>query len=171
MRRRLLVVVSLVCLVPVVVLFAVVTLDAQTGERSPLEGVWKVTHIEVTGADPSTNASPQPSQIIFTRGYYSINQINGATARTPLRPPEPGKATDAEKLQHFDHWNMFLGLAGTYTIKGNVLRLRPLVAMGQFLMDGREISREFAIDGNTLRLVWRAGVPPSTHTQTLTRLE
>ena len=146
--------------------------NAQTG-RSTLEGVWRITAIEVTGANPSANKSPQPSQYIFTRGHYSVVQINGSMPRTALPPAKtPGSPTEAEKLQAFEHWAPVTAQSGTYTIKGNVVSLRPLVAKNHGVMTGGGSSREFSIRSNdTLRLVVKSQDGKSTQTTTLTRIE
>ena len=76
----------------VVSLAASVQLYAQA--KSPVEGVWKVAEVQVIGgANPGTNASPQPGLYIFTRGYYSVATINGNTPRTTI-PQGQGRGQD-----------------------------------------------------------------------------
>jgi hypothetical protein len=42
---------------------------AQSGaaSQSTIQGVWRITEITTTGANASTNSSPQPSLYIFTQ--------------------------------------------------------------------------------------------------------
>src|SRR5687768_14061684 len=92
------------------------------GGASPIDGAWKITEIVTTGANAATNASPQPSLIIFARGHYSWLHIGSATPRKQ-RPAAatPGKFTDAEKIAAFEEWNPFTANSGTFEIKGNTL--------------------------------------------------
>jgi len=43
------------------------TLFAQGASRQPIEGVWRVTEIVITGAGAYLASVPQPSVFIFTK--------------------------------------------------------------------------------------------------------
>ena len=138
-----------------------------------LQGAWRVTEVVVTGANPSTNSSPQPGLYVFTRQHYSIMTVGGTTARkSPAAPKDPGKPTDAEKLAQYDVWNPFTANSGTYQVTGSTLTTRPLVAKNPGVMGGTQ-TREFKIDGTTLTLIQKspAGQPASETRTKLTRLE
>lgn len=138
-----------------------------------LQGAWRVTEVVVTGANASTNSSPQPGLYVFTRQHYSIITVGGTTARkSPPAPKDPAKPTDAEKLAQYDVWNPFTANSGTYQVAGNTLTTRPLVAKNPGVMGGTQ-TREFKIDGNTLTLIQKspAGQPASETRTKLTRLE
>jgi hypothetical protein len=146
-----------------------------SAQQAPsLQGAWRVAEIVTTGANAATNRSPQPGLYIFTGRHYSIMTVNGTEARKNFEAArDPAKLTDAEKLARYDVWNPFTANAGTYTVKGNMLTTRPMVAKNPGVMSGNEQTREFRIEGNTLTLIQRAaaGQPPSETTTRLTRLE
>ena len=52
-----------------------------------LEGAWRVTEVVVTGANASTNKTPQPGLYIFTKKHYSV-----VTVRQYIAPQEFGAA-------------------------------------------------------------------------------
>jgi hypothetical protein len=144
--------------------------DAQSPS---LQGAWRVTQIVVTGANAASNRSPQPGLYVFTRQHYSITTVNGTEPRKNFEAArDPAKLTDAEKIARYEAWNPFAANAGTYTVKGNVLTTRPMVAKNPAVM-GTEATREFRIEGNTLTLIQRAaaGQPAAETTTTLTRIE
>jgi len=128
---------------------------AQQSAASPIDGVWKITEIVYTGgAKPETIANPQPSQVMFSRGYYSWIIVNGTTPRKAAAAPAvPGKLTDAEKIARFEEWNEFAANAGTYEIKGSTLTRRPVVAKGVNVMTTNPPgAQQFTLEGNTLTL-------------------
>jgi hypothetical protein len=154
---------------------------AHAQAKSPVEGVWKVAEVQVIGgANPGTNASPQPGLYMFTKGHYSVMTINGDKARTAL-PQGGGQGrgrgqaplSDAEKLALYEHWSPFTANSGTYTIQGNMLTTRPLVAKNEGVMQGTPQSREFKIEGTTLWLIAKpaAGQAGAETRTKLTRLE
>ncbi len=151
------------------------TLVAQSTSGS-IQGVWKVAEVQVTGGNnPGTNSTPQPSLYIFTKGHYSILQINGTKPRTAIPPPGPGAPppTDAQKVALYDHWQPFVANSGTYTVKGTTLTTKPLIAKNEGVMQGPGQTREFKLEGQTLWLVAKPadGQPgPETRIK-LTRVE
>ena len=150
------------------VILVSLTLAAQ-GSKNPVEGVWKVTEIVVTGANASTNSKPLPGYYIFTKNHYSIMTENGTTPR----PSGVGNASsEAERLAAY---SAFAANSGTYEIKGSTLTTRPLVAKNPNVMAATAppASREFRVEGNTLTLVQKsaAGQPASETRTKLVRVE
>jgi len=147
---------------------------AQEEATAPsIEGVWRITEIVTTGANAATNASPQPSLVIFTRGHYSYVNVNGTESRPTYAPAkDPAKLTDAEKIARFEQWNRFAANSGTYEINGTTLSRRPIVAKNVTVMTtAPPFVAEFTLDGNTLVLITKpAGQPASETRTTLTRV-
>ena len=159
----------------IVVVAIPLTLVAQVKPES-IQGVWRVAEVEVIGGNtPRTVATPQPGLYIFTKGHYSILQINSDKPRTVIPPPAAGAAppTDAQKVALYDHWAPFVANAGTYTVKGTTIMTKPLVAKSEGVMQGQGQTREFKLEGQTLWLIAKpAAGQPGVETRTkLTRLE
>ena len=150
-------------LLAVFVLLPVVSF-AQQGAASPIDGVWTIAEITATGANPTTNKSPQPSLLIFARGHYSWLNVNGTTARKQSPPlATPGKPTDAEKAARFDEWQPLTANTGTFEVKGNTLTRRLLVAKNVNAMSATTATvQQFKLDGNTLWLTGPAPNDPKT---------
>ena len=150
---------------PRALLFALFALSpvasiAQQGAASPIDGAWKITEIVTTGANGATNASPQPSLIMFVRGHYSWLHIGSSTPRKQrAAAATPGKLTDAEKIAAFEEWNPFTANSGTYEIKGNTLTRRRLVAKNEFAMGAAPpVIEQYKLEGDTL---WITSDPPN----------
>ncbi len=127
---------------------AATTLSGQSAPANPLVGAWKVE-----GA--------QPGLYIFTRQHYSFARIHGA----PLPDyPSNDKATDADNVAVFN--TMYLN-TGTYTVTGNTLATRAMVAKSKFAIGGAGNQYEFTIAGNSLTLTQK----PSGAMLKFTRLE
>ena len=140
---------------------------AQTN-TSPIDGVWRITEIVTTGANPQNIASPQPSLVIFTRGHYSWLNVNGTTPRKQrAAAATPGKLTDAEKVAAYDEWQPFTANTGTFEVKGSTLTRRPMVAknVGPMAPGANPIAQEFKVDGNTLTLSGPAPGDPKSQTR------
>ncbi len=138
---------------------------AQT--KSPVEGVWKVTEWIENG---KTNTNPQPGLIIFTRGHYSVAIL--MASRTDSIPPDAGREpTDAEKIGLFEQWKWFVGISGSYEVKGSTVVMRPIVAKATWHMNRQTPQEpEFKLEGpNTLWLIPKATNVPLRIK--LTRLE
>jgi len=114
--------------------------------KKPIEGVWKVTEIVVTGAGASNVTSPQPSLFIFSRGYYSMMSIPGNRPRALFKAEEP---TNEEKIPAFDS---FVANTGRYEATGSSLTTRPILARYPNFMAGGFDKYQFRIEGNTLWL-------------------
>lgn len=124
----------------------VVTASAQRPEAgNPLIGAWKVT--ETGDGSGAPIATPQPGLYIFTKQHYSFARINGTK---PLPDyPSNDKATDADKVAVFNA--LYLN-SGTYTVTGNKLATKAMVAKSAFAMAGAGNQYDFAVTGNTLVL-------------------
>lgn len=151
--------------------------QAKPAASLSLKGVWKATSIVVTGANASTNASRQPSLVIYTDKYFSVITLDGSVPLPPrsmLKPlADPNKLTDAEKLARYDAWLPITAQSGTYTVKGSTLIQHRLISKDPASMntDGGPI--EFKIEGDTLTQTTKSapGQPVSETHRTYVRLE
>ena len=99
------------------VFVAVTTLSGQAVPVNPLVGAWKVD-----GA--------QPGLYVFTKQHYSFARIQGE----PLPDyPSNDKATDAQKVAVFN--TLYLN-SGTYTVNGNMLATKAMMAKSKFAIGG-----------------------------------
>jgi hypothetical protein len=138
----------------VVFLLAASTTAAQT--KSPVEGVWKLIGWIEHG---DTNTNPQPGLIILTKGYYSVALLT--SSRPGVEPPkERGKLTDAEKIARFEQWKSFVGVSGTYEVKGSILVMRPIVAMALWAMN-RKTPEESTFKFEDPNTIWVLPTAPS----------
>ena len=137
----------------VVTLIAVFAVAATVSSQSsatgtPLVGAWRVT--EIADANGAANTSPQPGLYIFAKQHYSFVRINGTQ---PLPDyPSNDKATDAQKVTVFNQLYMN---TGTYTVTGNKLATKAMVAKSKFAMGGNGNQYDFALNGNNLVLTQR----------------
>jgi hypothetical protein len=139
---------------------------AQT--KSPIEGVWKITEWIESG---KTNTNPQPGLIIFTRGYYSVAELMGPPRTDSIRNNMGREVPDAEKIGLYEQWKWFVGISGSYEVKGSTVVLHPIVAMTTWHMNRpTPQGSEFKLEGsNTLWLIPKGTKVPMR--QKLTRLE
>src|SRR5437867_2725471 len=128
--------------------FAAATVSGQSSATNPLMGAWKVD-----GA--------QPGLYLFTKGHYSFSRVQG-TALPDY--PSNDKATDADKVAVFN--TLYLN-SGTYTVTGNTLATKAMVAKSKFAIGGAGNQYDFTITGNALVLTQK----PSGAVLKLTRLE
>ncbi|HEU5255345.1 MAG TPA: hypothetical protein VFU28_05115 [Vicinamibacterales bacterium] len=127
---------------------AAATVSGQSGAANPLIGAWKVE-------------SAQPGLYIFTKQHYSFSRVQGE----PLPDyPSNDKATDAQKVAVFN--TLYLN-SGTYTVTGNMLATKAMMAKSKFAIGGGGNQYEFAVSGNSLTLTQK----PSGAVLKLTRLE
>ena len=128
--------------------------------KNPLMGAWKVAEIADTNGPAITN--PQPGLYIFAGQHYSFARINGTK---PLpNYPSNDKATDGEKVTVFNQ--LYLN-TGTYTVSGNMLHTKAMVAKSAFAIGGAGNQYEFTVNGNSLVLTQK----PSGAVIKLTRME
>ena len=125
--------------------FAVIVYGQSAATRNSLVGAWRVTEIADANGPAITN--PQPSLYIFAGQHYSFARING-TKPLPSYPSND-KATDADKVAVFNA--LYLN-SGTYTVTGNMLATKAMVAKSAFAIAGAGNQYEFAVNGNTLVL-------------------
>jgi hypothetical protein len=131
-----------------VLVVAAATVSGQSAPANPLMGAWKVD-----GAPAGL--------YIFTRQHYSFARVQGE----PLPDyPSNDKATDAQKVAVFN--TLYLN-SGTYTVTGNMLATKAMMAKSRFAIGGAGNQYEFTISGNSLTLTQK----PSGATLKLTRLE
>jgi hypothetical protein len=149
-------------LIVVFALLAVaVTVSGQSSPTgTPLVGAWRVT--EFADANAAAIANPQPGLYIFTRQHYSFARIQG-TRPLPVYPSND-KATDADKVAVFNA--LYLN-SGTYTVTGNTLATKAMVAKSAFAIGGAGNQYEFNVTGNNLVLTQK----PSGAVIRLVRLE
>jgi len=154
-------------------------LGAETPSRKPMEGVWKVAAVVVTGANPENTPNPQPGLIIFGQKHYSMMWIRGDQARAPYAAEEP---TNEEKIKAFES---FTASTGTYEVSGSAMTVWPMVARNPNFMSGGSSRYEFRAEGDTLwltqkstdaryRIAGKGGPPTRAASETrlkLTRLE
>jgi hypothetical protein len=130
-------------------LVAAAAVSGQSGTANPLIGAWKVE-------------SAQPGLYVFAKQHYSFARIQGDK---PLPDyPSNDKATDADKVAVFNA--LYLN-TGTYTVTGNMLATKAMVAKSKFAIGGAGNQYEFTISGNSLTLTQK----PSGAVLKLTRLE
>jgi hypothetical protein len=149
-------------LIAVVAVVAVaVTVSGQSSPAgTPLVGAWRVTEVADANAAPITN--PQPGLYVFTRQHYSFARIQGT--RPLPQYPSNDKATDADKVAVFNA--LYLN-TGTYTVTGNTLATKAMVAKSAFAIGGAGNQYEFNVTGNNLVLTQK----PSGAVIRLVRLE
>jgi hypothetical protein len=127
-------------------LLCTTVVSAQSSTKKPIEGVWKVTEIVVTGANASNVANPQPGLIIFTQKHYSVMWVPGNQPRSLFKGEDP---TDQEKIAAYDS---FVANSGTYELAGATLTLHPMVARSPNFMAGGVSKVQMRIEGTTLWL-------------------
>jgi hypothetical protein len=152
------------------VVVAIAFLSAQS--KPSIQGVWRVQERVITGANPSSNTTPQPGIYIYTARHYSVVQIPGTSPRPKVTPAKnPTQPTEAEKIAIFPQWQQFNASSGTYEIKGTTLTTKPMVAKNESVMAGPGMRYEFKLDGNTLWLTSKFEDGKTTTQIKLTRLE
>ena len=157
--RRAVLGVAVVALLALPMVAASVSGQSSAG-ANPLVGAWRVT--EFADANGPAITSPQPGVYIFARQHYSFTRIQGTK---PLPEyPSNDKATDADKVAVFNA--LYLN-TGTYTVAGNTLATKAMVAKSAFAIGGAGNQYDFTVTGKTLVLTQR----PSGAVIKLTRLE
>lgn len=132
------------------------------------DGVWKITKYVRTGADPLTDTQPQPSLLVFSRGYYAIVRDNGHKPRhASPSPTNPDQPTDQEKIAKYDEWAPIAASAGTYEVKGHTLITHNLIAKQ---VKGVDLTEQADFDfGDPNTFIVRAKSDPGTP-QSLTEI-
>ncbi len=118
---------------------------AQVGRRGPLEGVWKVTEIVVTGAGAYQVSAPQPSVFIFAKNHYSLVWVPGDAPRSLFKAQTP---TNEEKVAAFDS---LVASSGSYEVSGSRVTFRMILAKSP---NSAFIDEQFTVDGDVMTLTW-----------------
>jgi hypothetical protein len=126
------------------------SLAAQAAPKGPVEGVWKVAGIVVTGADSMTVSSPQPGLFFFTKTHYSQTWVPGDRARAIFRRGDP---SPAEKEAAFDS---FFAQTGTYDLADSSITIHPMVARFPNMEGGGSARLTFRVRGDTLWLIQKS---------------
>jgi hypothetical protein len=137
--------------------------------KSAIEGVWRLT-VWIEHGD--TNTHPQPGLIIFTRGYYSVAMLMGPPRADSIPNNMGREPSDAEKIGLYEQWKWFVGISGSYEVKGSAVVMHPIVAQATWHMN-RQTPREteFILEGaNTLWLI-PSGAKKVGLRQKFTRIE
>jgi len=96
--------------------------DRNIGEP---QQVWRV--IEATSPQGVKNTEPEPSVVIFTKAYYSIQGIESSDPRPLLMP----NATDKRRA---DIFGLYAANSGTYQLREGEITLRRIVAKDPAIM-------------------------------------
>jgi hypothetical protein len=147
---------------------------AAGAKAASIDGVWKLTNVVITGANPVNNPHPQESLYIFARGHYALVQVTGDKPRTASPNfKEPGKPTDAEKLARYEEYAPFGAQAGTFAVKGGKLTRTPIVAKAVAAVTAGAFDSDLKLTADTLVLTTHAaaGQPARDQTLTLTRVK
>ena len=99
----------------------------QRDDGNPLMGVWRSVQtqfFDTAFGGPRVVSPTQPALLLFTRGYYSVVAVQSARPRPDL----PTDITTATADQLRAVWGRFAANAGTYTISGDTVTLRFIVA-------------------------------------------
>jgi len=134
---------------------------AAPAARGPLEGVWKVAEVTITGGpNEGTNPSPQPSLYIFAKQHYSIIRVGG-------REPRPlwKEGATRESLTEAEFRAAFTPMtanSGTYELNGSSVTTRPMVALDPNFMSGGSATFEYQVEGDSLLLIDRPTEGPAT---------
>ena len=135
-----------------------------SAQQNSLVGTWRVTEIALPNQPKIT--SPQPGLHIYTAKHYSIVRIN--SDKPGVRYAERAKAKDSDIIAIYD---ALTAQSGSYTVSGDSLKTRPIVAKSPIVMDGPEISYQFSIAGKTLTLTTKPADGSAPAVYKLTRLE
>jgi hypothetical protein len=113
----------------------------------PLQGVWQVVEVRVTGPTPQTITipEPRPNLTILTARHYSRVEIHAE------RRPMLSDATTASADELRAAWGPFVGEAGTYEVSGNLITMRPIAAKNPpAMVPGAFTTWTYKLTGDTL---------------------
>ena len=154
-------------------IFLLFTHAGFTQTKTPIEGVWKIAEEVTPKGDSIINADPQPSLLIFSKGYYSMVIVKLERPRAAVEPAkDPKNLTDSEKIARYEQWRPFAAIAGIYDIKGSILSIHTIVAKTVDLMNRQTpINWEFKTEGNNTLWLTPIGQSVTEPKIKLTRLE
>ncbi|THD64575.1 hypothetical protein [Phenylobacterium sp.] len=145
------------------------------GKAPSIDGVWEITNVTVTGANPMTTPSPEASLYTFSHGHYVYVADTSRTPRTAATPAkDPANPTDAEKLAKYQEWGPVIAQGGAYTVKGATLtRVASVAKNVAAIGPGGQSESEFKLTGGTLVLITKspAGQPAREQRLTLARVK
>jgi hypothetical protein len=149
--------------------FSVIQISAYTqraNSNASVIGVWRVSEWTTSGPNGRKITNPQPTVIIFTRRYFSRNEVTSDVPRPEL--PAQG-ATDKQVA---DAFRLFDGEAATYEIEGNEITFKRIVTKNPASMrDGNFLVVTFRMEGNdTLWITAKANQNGPIANPTITRL-
>ena len=138
--------------------------------KPSIEGVWRPVEIRMTGPNAQTITPDQPSLDVITAKHYSRVEIHGSGPRPIVT--DAAKATADELRQA---WGPVIAEAGSYELRDNVIRMRPVVAKNQSAMAaGVVLENTYRLVGDTLWLTLKSdqrGIVPNPPTIKLVRVE
>lgn len=138
-----------------VVLFSVALLggtaiEGQSKNR-PLQGVWQVVEVTLTGPNARviTIPQPRPNLTIITARHYCRVEVQAEGPRPILADVSKASADELRAV-----WGPFVGEAGTYEVTdANVITLHPMASKNPAAMaPGAFSTYSYKLDGDTLRL-------------------
>jgi hypothetical protein len=147
-----------------VTLFALIVGASTPIFGQSLQGVWKPVRVVVdSGPNRGTHTTDvQPGVLIFTKGHYSMNFVQGFKAR-----PIPSDSASDEELGR--SFMPFTANAGTYQRTDSTITFSPTVAKHPAVMSGRKMTFVVHVKGDTL---WaRPGGRGAGMTSTWVRVE
>jgi hypothetical protein len=130
-----------------VALFMATGIAGQSRQPS-LQGVWQTVEFKISGPAPRTITIPEPraNLMILTARHYARVEVQTEAPRAAIA--DVAKAT-ADELRAV--WGPFVGEAGTWDVKGDVITMRPIAAKNPAAMvPGAFIDYTFQVVGNTL---------------------
>jgi hypothetical protein len=122
--------------------------------KQSIEGVWRPVEIRMSGPAAQTITPDQPSLDVITSKHYSRVEIHAPGPRPNV--VDAAKATADELRQA---WGPVIAEAGSYELRDNIIRMRPLVAKNAAVMaPGVVLENEVRLAGDTLWLTLRRDV-------------
>ena len=116
--------------------------------KPSIDGVWRPVEIRMSGPNAQTIIPDQPSLDVITAKHYSRVEIHGSGPRPIVT--DAAKATADELRQA---WGPVIAEAGSYELRDNVIRMRPVVAKNQSTMaTGVVLENTYRLAGDTLWL-------------------
>src|SRR5262249_27095009 len=97
--------------------------------RAAFEGVWRTVEVVVPGPAHQQMFKPAATLAVFHGRHYSRVEVHAEGPRPVLKDPA---AASADELRAA--WGPFVGEAGTFDLKGNVITMQALVAKDPAVM-------------------------------------
>ncbi len=121
--------------------------DARQSQSGPIQGVWQVVQVTMTGPVARTFAipEPRPNLTIITTKHYCRVAVEADSPRMPVDVPH----ASADELRAV--WGPFAGECGTYEVKGNLITMHPVAAKNPAVMaPGAFTTWMYTMDHDTL---------------------